>query len=183
LMLWASMGARHQSANFVVEADDPALASRIAQAAEIYRHDLAIEWLGEVLADWSRPCEMTVHVDEKLPAGGATTSVYDHGAAFVWRISIRGPADRVFDSVLPHEITHAIFASHFRRQIPRWADEGGAISLEHAIVKSGHRKTLLEVLGSGRGIGWVAKGSRARCCLPRQMAQSLRVSNKIISLA
>jgi hypothetical protein len=63
---------------------------------------------------------MAVEVGEHLAAGGATTSVYDRGSVLVWRMTIRGSSERIFDSVLPHEITHAIFASHFRRQLPRW---------------------------------------------------------------
>jgi len=147
-----SMGARYQSANFIVETADATLAPRIARTAEKYRHDLAIEWLGQAMPNWSQPCTMTVQVGEHLVAGGATTSVYDRGAVFVWRMAIQGPSERVFDSVLPHEITHAIYASHFRRQLPRWADEGGATSLEHASVKAEHRKTLLQIIRSGRGI-------------------------------
>jgi hypothetical protein len=147
-----SMGARYQSANFTVETADAKLAPRIAQVAEKYRHELAVEWLGQAMPNWSKPCTMTVQVGEQLVAGGATTSVYDRGTAFVWRMTVQGSSERIFDSVLPHEITHAIFASHFRRQLPRWADEGGAMNLEPASVKAEHRKTLLQILRSGRGI-------------------------------
>ena len=38
----------------------------------------------------------------------------------------------MLDSVLPHEVTHTIFASHFRRPLPRWADEGACTTVEHA---------------------------------------------------
>ena len=157
--LWATvlatcMGARHQSANFVVDTADPGLAIRIADAAERLRHDLAIEWLGTTIPDWPRACTITVRVDPQLAAGGATTSVYDRGEAFVWRMTIQGPVERIFDSVLPHEITHAIFASHFRRQLPRWADEGGATNVELACQKAKYREMLLKCLHAGRGIAF-----------------------------
>jgi hypothetical protein len=153
-VLAACMGARSQSANFVVDAADPKLAVQIAEAAEKVRHDLAIEWLGTTIPDWPQACTITVQVGSQLAAGGATTSVYNHGEVFVWRMTIQGPVERIFDSVLPHEITHAIFASHFRQQLPRWADEGGATNVELACQKTKYREMLLKCLRSGRGIAF-----------------------------
>ena len=147
-------GRSDQSANFVVDAADPKLAVQIAEAAEKLRHDLAIEWLGTAIPDWPQACTITVQVGSQLAAGGATTSVYNHGEVFVWRMTIQGPVERIFDSVLPHEITHAIFASHFRQQLPRWADEGGATNVELACQKTKYREMLLKCLRSGHGIAF-----------------------------
>ena len=97
---------------------------------------------------------MTVQVGPNLGAGGATTFVFDHGEVFGWRMTIQGSAERVFDSVLPHEITHMIYASHFRRPLPRWADEGGATSVEHVSEKQKHRSMLVQFLRTGRGIAF-----------------------------
>jgi hypothetical protein len=146
------MGARYQSANFIVDAADPKLAVKVIQAAETYRHDLAVEWLGQPIPDWPQPCVMTVQAGQNLKPAGATTSFFEQGTAIVAQMNIQGSPERILQSVLPHEITHAIYASHFRRQLPRWADEGGAINVETASVKSGHRKTLLEILRANRGI-------------------------------
>jgi hypothetical protein len=44
---------------------------------------------------------------------------------------VRGSLERVLDSVVPHEVCHTIFASKFRRPLPRWADEGAATLVEH----------------------------------------------------
>ena len=111
-------------------------------------------WLGETLPNWSQPCQMTVHVSPHLGAGGATTFVFDRGEVFGWRMNIQGSAERIFDSVLPHEVTHMVFATHFRRPLPRWADEGGATSMECPSEKAKHRTMLLEFLHTGRGIAF-----------------------------
>lgn len=153
-LLIVSMGARHQSANFIIETADSQLAVRFAQAAEQYRHDLAIEWVGQALPNWAQPCMMTVQVGPHLGAGGATTFVFDHGEVFGWRMTIQGSAERVLDSVLPHEITHMIYASYFRRPLPRWADEGGATSVEHMSEKQKHRSMLVQFLQTNRGIAF-----------------------------
>jgi hypothetical protein len=153
-VLMVSMGARVRTPNFVVQTDDPQMAQQMAQAAEKFRRDLAIEWTGKVLPQWAQPCMLTAQIAPGLGAGGATTFVFDHGEVFGWRMSIQGPPDRIIDSVLPHEITHMIFASHFRRPLPRWADEGGASSVEHDSEKAKHRRMLLQFLRSNRGIAF-----------------------------
>ena len=153
-LLLTSMGAQQRSANFIVETSDPNFARQLAQTAEKYRHDLAIEWLGEAMPNWAQPCVMTVQVGPHLGAGGATTFMFDRGEVFGWRMSIQGSAERLLDSVLPHEVTHMIFASHFRQPLPRWADEGGATSVEHASEKNKHRQMLDQFLRTGRGIAF-----------------------------
>ena len=145
-------GREQHSANFIVETPDPNFARQVAQTAEKYRHDLAIEWLGQAMPNWSQPCVMTVQVGGG--AGGATTFVFDRGEVFNWNMSIQGSPERILDSVLPHEITHMIFASHFRQPLPRWADEGGATSVEHVSEKNKHRQMLDQFLRTGRGIAF-----------------------------
>jgi len=153
-LLVVLMGASYRTPNFVMQTADPQLAEAFAKAAEKYRHDLAIEWTGEAMPNWSQPCVVTVHVGPRLGAGGATTFMFDHGEVFGWRMNIQGSAERVLDSVLPHEITHMIFASHFRAPLPRWADEGGATSVEHPSERAKHRRMLVQFLQTGRGIAF-----------------------------
>ncbi len=153
-LLMVSMGASYRSANFIIETANPQMAARISQAAEQFRHDLAIEWLGQAMPNWAQPCIMTVQVAPHLGAGGATTFVFDDGEVFGWRMTIQGSAERVLDSVLPHEITHMVFASYFRRPLPRWADEGGATSVEYIGEKQRHRQMLVQFLRTGRGIAF-----------------------------
>jgi hypothetical protein len=154
VLLPASMGAQRRTPNFIVETPDPAFAQQVAQAAEQYRRDLAVEWLGKPMPNWAQPCVLTVQTGPRLGAGGATTFIFERGEVFGWRMSIQGPADRVVDSVLPHEITHTIFACHFRQPLPRWADEGGATSVEHTSEKNKYRQALDQCLRSGRGIAF-----------------------------
>jgi hypothetical protein len=47
-----------------------------------------------------------------------------------------------------------VFATHFRRPLPRWADEGGATSMECPSEKAKHRTMLLQFLRTGRGIAF-----------------------------
>lgn len=154
LLAAASMGAKHRTRNFVVETADPRFAVQMAEAAEYYRRELALQWLGRELPDWPTPCPMTVQVGPQLGAGGATRFVFDRGEVFGWRMNIQGSAERLLDSVLPHEITHMILASHFRRPVPRWADEGAATSVESAAERQKHRQMLYQFLHSGRGIAF-----------------------------
>ncbi len=152
--LTVAMGARQRSDNFIVETPDPHFARQVAETAEKCRRDLAIAWMGKPMPNWSQPCVMEVQAGPNLGAGGATTFVFDRGEVFNWRMSIQGSRQRILDSVLPHEITHMVFASHFRQPLPRWADEGGATSVEHVSERDKHRRMLDQFLRTGRGIAF-----------------------------
>ena len=47
---------RHETANFLVTAADKQVAEKVAAAAEYYRKELAVYWLGRPMPNWSRPC-------------------------------------------------------------------------------------------------------------------------------
>lgn len=147
-------GAKVRTPNFIIETRDAQNGQAYAAAAERYRKDLAVEWLGKEMPTWSRPCPMTVHAGAHLGAGGATSFCFDHGEVFGWHSAIQGTPERILDSVLPHEITHMVLASHFRRPLPRWADEGAAISVEIPAEHSKQRQHLIWYLQTGRGIAF-----------------------------
>lgn len=138
--------------NFVVSAADPAFAARVQAAAEQYRRDLAIEWIGQELPRWSNPCPIRVVADENLGAGGETKFQFEDGQVFDWRMTMQGSPERILDSVLPHEVLHTIFASHFRQPLPRWADEGACSTVEHPSEQTKHGTHLVEFLRTGRGL-------------------------------
>ena len=95
-----------------------------------------------------------MQVGQRLGAGGGTSFVFDHGEVFGWEMSIQGSLERVLDSVLPHEVTHTIFATHFRRPLPRWADEGGSTTVEHASERNKQQRMLVAFLQTGLGISF-----------------------------
>ena len=78
--------------------------------------------------------------------------MFDQGEVFGWRMNIQGSRERILDSVVPHEVTHTIFASHFRRPIPRWADEGACTTVEHRSEISKQENMLIDFLKTRRGI-------------------------------
>lgn len=150
----SSLGAGYRTPNFVVNAPSPDVAQQVGTLAEQYRRELAVEWLGRPLENWPQPCPVTVEVGPHLGAGGATSFVFDRGQVFGWQMTIQGPLDRLLDSVLPHEVTHTIFASHFRQPLPRWADEGACSTVEHRSERTKQQKMLVRFLQTGRGIAF-----------------------------
>ncbi|HMC10181.1 MAG TPA: hypothetical protein VKH44_02780 [Pirellulaceae bacterium] len=150
------LGATYPTENFVVHAPTQEIATQVGRAAEHFRRQLAIEWLGYELPQWAAPCPIRVKVGQ-LGAGGQTTFSFfpnGNGSAEVckWDMQIQGTLERILDSVLPHEVTHTIFACHFRRPLPRWADEGGATLAEHDSEKREQVLRLKQVIGSRRRI-------------------------------
>jgi len=158
LLAPALMGATYQSKgrNFTVTAPTPEIARQVGDAAEIYRKQLAIEWLGYELPRWSAPCPIKVKVGQ-IGAGGATTFSFfpnAQGTAEVcnWDMNIQGSLERILDSVLPHEVSHTIFACHFRRPLPRWADEGAATLAEHESERRRQELTVTQVIKTPKRI-------------------------------
>ena len=149
-----SLGASYRTGNFVVNAPTADMAQQIGTAAEKYRNDLAIEWLGHKMPNWAQPCPITAQVGDQLGAGGATSFVFEHGEVFGWRMTIQGSLARILDSVLPHEVTHTVFATHFRQPLPRWADEGACTTVEHSSERTKQQVMLVDFLRTGRGIAF-----------------------------
>jgi hypothetical protein len=143
--------ATHKTANFVVTAPSDEIARQVGEAAEYYRCELSKVWLGEELPNWYRPCPIKVKVGQ-IGAGGATTFTFEGGEVFGWNMNVQGSLERILDSVIPHEVSHTIFASHFRRPLPRWADEGAATLVEHESERLRQTKLLGQVIRTSRRI-------------------------------
>ena len=144
-------GASYRTRNFVAYASSTEFARDVAIEAERCRKSLAVRWLGEELADWREPCPIRITKSgPHVGAGGATTfgfhTVKRNGrlepGVGGFRMSIQGSRERILDSVIPHEVNHTIFASHFKRPLPRWADEGAATLTEFTSEKMRQRQTL-----------------------------------------
>lgn len=133
--------ARVQSRNFEVYGLCPATAARLLTEAEQLRRTLATEWFGTELPTWSERCRIVID-SAPLRMSGATTYRFHCGDVVDWRMTLRGPLDAILESLLPHEVAHTVLASHFRRPIPRWADEGLAVQVESA----GERRRLREMM-------------------------------------
>jgi hypothetical protein len=149
-----SLGAGYRTENFIVTASSQQLAQQVAETAEDLRHDLAMDWLGHELPPWQDKCPITVNAGSHLGAGGVTQFMFQNGQPFGWTMSVQGSAERILDSVLPHEITHTVFATHFGRPLPRWADEGASTTVEHVVETSKQDRLLIEFLTTDRGIAF-----------------------------
>lgn len=148
----SSLGAGFRTPNFVVTAPTPELAKQVGLAAEHYRKQLAIDWLGEPLpGNWSSPCPIQVTVGS-MGARGETRFNFQNGEVYGWKMEIYGTEERILDSVLPHEVNHTIFASYFRRPLPRWADEGAASLIENDCERMRLRKIHDQVMNTTRKI-------------------------------
>jgi hypothetical protein len=149
-----SLGAGYRTENFIVIASSRQLAQQVAETAERLRTSLALEWLGHELTPWRDKCPITVTAGPQLGAGGMTRFMFQHGQPFGWTMSVQGSTERILDSVLPHEITHTVFATHFGRPLPRWADEGASTTVEHSVETSKQDRLLLRFLTTNRGIAF-----------------------------
>ena len=148
---FCSLGAQHQTANFLVHAPNAQIAQQIGQYAEHYRREKALLWLGYEMPPWPQPCPLHVTVNMEGPSG-ATSFHFGQGTILGMKMEIQGPLDRLLASVLPHEVTHTVFAHYFRQPVPRWADEGGSVLSEDAIECRRHDALTRQILNRGQQI-------------------------------
>lgn len=144
-------GAKHETPNFVVTAPSAEIARHVGELAEEYRRELAKEWIGEELPRWSEPCGLVVRTDRLQPSGH-TSFVFNDGEVYDWEMIVQGPLETILESVLPHEISHTIFASYFRTPVPRWADEGASLLAEDDAERARQRTLVRELLQNSRRI-------------------------------
>jgi RNA polymerase sigma factor (sigma-70 family) len=148
-------GHTYKTANFVVTAPTETMARVMAHDAEHHRKELAEKWLRAELPAWSKPC--TLHYTSAIGAtNGATTFTFGRKAGAptleTAEMELRGEFLKVLETALPHEVTHTVLASHLKRPIPRWADEGIALQAESPQSHADHDAKARELLNAGRGI-------------------------------
>jgi hypothetical protein len=151
LGILSSLGASYRTANFQVDAPTPQIAQQIGMYAEKYRQQKALDWLGREMPPWPEPCPIHVTVNMS-GAGGATSFAFDRGRVLGQHMNIEGSLDRLLASVLPHEVTHTVFAYYYRMPVPRWADEGGAVLSEDDVERNRHDMICRQILNAGRQI-------------------------------
>lgn len=152
-----SCGANYRTQNFLVTASTPALAKKVGDQAEGFRKQLALYWLGRELPTWEDVCPIEVIAGPRREANGVTNFVFMQGTVGRWQMRVEGTEERVLDSVLPHEITHTVLASHFApmgKPVPRWADEGACTTVEHIAERSKFDKLLIRYLHAGQGFSF-----------------------------
>lgn len=149
------------TANFRIYHVDPALAARVAQAAEAARRDQLKRWAKQpARANWQPLCEVYLYPTAKQYATmtgqpedspGFSTMGMNAGRITARRINLRADHPAVVQAVLPHEITHVILADHFtEKQIPRWADEGMAVLSEPDDEQQRRAADLVKPLADNR---------------------------------
>jgi hypothetical protein len=151
LASFCSMGAEFRTQNFHVIAANPEVCKQVGQWAEHYRKEKAVLWLGREMPNWREPIPLRVNVTMDPPSG-ETEFTFGTGGVTSQRMQIRGPLDRLIYSVLPHEITHTIFAYHFKSPVPRWADEGGSVLSEDDTERDRHDKLVRDILNKNRQV-------------------------------
>lgn len=144
----AKAGSEYTTANFIVTAPNQQIAQKVGEYAEKWRKEKAMEWLGREMPNWGKKCPLQVTV---TPSGssGETTFAFDNGSILDQRMQVAGSLERIVNSVLPHEITHTVFAYKFRQPLPRWADEGGSVLSEDDHERQKHDDLIRRYLAKG----------------------------------
>lgn len=129
-----------QTHNFhILHRGNRPLAERFARAAEQARSAAFLRWFGEAGTGWRPRCDIYLYtsdlsfhratgVPKSVP--GVSTTQGERGRVFSRRIDLRCNDPHVLNAILPHEITHIVFADYFGSSLSAWANEGIAVQVE-----------------------------------------------------
>jgi len=133
--------------------------------AESSRDALSRYWFGRGMRNWAKPCPIIVTAGSA--PSGQTSMKFDRGEVFGWRMNVSGKTAGEVETAVAHEVNHTVFASEFRRRLPRWLDEGAAQFVEseseHEKSRAGLRMNIKAKLftpfrelfkGGGYQSGW-----------------------------
>ncbi|MCC6749267.1 MAG: hypothetical protein IT371_16510 [Deltaproteobacteria bacterium] len=145
----------HESRSFRVLYLDGELAPRLAAAAEAARVRLYRDWTGRAPAlAWSPRCDLYLYRsteelvqmtggDPKAGSAQARPARLSPGQMLERRINVAADDDGLFETTIPHEVTHVLSAELLAGQpLPRWADEGMAMLAESERDQRRREETL-----------------------------------------
>lgn len=121
---------------------------KAVEVAERARRYSALFWSGKELPGrWSRACP--IQVTRANDASGLTSFVYDRGQVYGWNMRVSGRGDDIYDTVIPHEVDHAVRACLVGRPMARWLDEGCAQIMEGPAQHVQFRQAAMQGLDRG----------------------------------
>lgn len=124
LLLVSSEVAGLRSENFLVNCQDKALQASTSHYAEVYRREIALQWIGEPQPRWSYPHIINVSKDD--PHGENNVVLNLTHKLDVYNVD----ETQILYSTLPHEVCHSVLLTYCGKSIPLWASEGIAMSCE-----------------------------------------------------
>ena len=142
IIVFFLMATAANAANFVGDRE-------AVDVAEKCRAEFARYWFGREFPEWAKPCKITLRQFREVK--GATTFAIHRGHVFGWDMNAYAPTkERAIREVVPHEVNHTVFATFYRRKLPRWIDEGAACFVETVQEKDRLRAALKSRLNAGR---------------------------------
>jgi RNA polymerase sigma factor (sigma-70 family) len=145
-------GSGTRRPNFLVQAPTWEVGRIVAREAEHHWAWLSRQWLGKELPVRAEPIRVRVDLSADRAGGGATTFVFTPAKEPAVEMELRGRLEDILVNHLPHEVLHAVLVAHFGKPVPRWADEGIALTVESHAQQRAHDAKVRELLAAGRGV-------------------------------
>lgn len=108
--------------NFVVLAPDQSLAAEVLNKANVFRKQIAEEWLGEELPPGIG--EALIHVTLSATEDNGLAWPIDDPGRKLHKVWLTTSREGAVGSTLYHEIVHLVMATQFPDRLPAWAEEG-----------------------------------------------------------
>jgi len=145
LLLAASCFGEVRTANFIVSGPNEV---DVSKSAEFYRCHLAQRWFGAEFGPWEQPAQVQI---VNGPGVGQGVTHFVLGSTS-FRGSWSGTRETLVNEVVPHEVMHMLTATHFKRKLPRFLDEGLSSLAESGDTGNKYRQAITETVMNGRDV-------------------------------
>jgi hypothetical protein len=151
-LLWlagsAALGAGFaHDENFIIYATNQALADTVRIKANLFREELAKEWLGEELPPGAGRTILSVELSK------------DEDTGFTWPIDsperklhstwLKTSYEKATGSSLRHEVCHLVLNTRYRDPLPTWLEEGIASRSDDAERIAAQRRQIESYVRNG----------------------------------
>lgn len=110
--------------NFVIGAPSKELAKRGLERADVYRKQIALDWLGHELEPGESFADIHIYLATTGQEDSGRVWLANHETGRPHMMWLTGTREDVLGAGMAHEIAHVVLASRFPSGMPVWANEG-----------------------------------------------------------
>jgi RNA polymerase sigma factor (sigma-70 family) len=132
-----------------VSATNPMVSRVVRNEVEFQIDTLSHRWFGK--SPELLPYKLFVTVDSApVPGGSSMKQFGDHDSLKEARMALSGPLEPMLCDQLPCEVAHVVLAEQFGTKLPRWADDGLALTTTSPEHQARADAAIRQLLNAGK---------------------------------
>jgi RNA polymerase sigma factor (sigma-70 family) len=134
-----------------VSAANLTLARIIRREAEHHLDALSTQWLGAVPNKLGYKLHIEVNLNGNPDGTTSLKFTPDYKMVTDARVTVSGPLESMLYDQLPCEVAHVVLAAHFTSKLPKWADDGLALTTTSPEHQAKAHAAIRQYVDGGKG--------------------------------